>query len=255
MRPCTKHFVVTTKDCIAVGGHFYSALAFNDTMMAMIVEHFAGDVVTNNQHSKSPLILFKLAEHYRSTMKTTKETPKGVHNFAKIKTKNKTSHSRLAHERFAYTGILPSHYQMACLVMIVLHADQLVPYLPRSSPDKLWHAEESFKKDFEQAVIIAKELCVMFREREEDKDETDEDKRTFLKAMRYVKGEFCEMAKLAKKRARKGEDGPKGVRIAQYVRKFVQETKEFAGDLDSQDIEEEENEEEEDEEDETEDDS
>ena len=57
MRSNIQHLVVTTSDCIALGGHFYSSVAYHDTLKGMIAEHFLGGIITNASHTMSPLIL------------------------------------------------------------------------------------------------------------------------------------------------------------------------------------------------------
>ena len=57
MRSFVPHFVVTTSDCLAIGGHFYSSVAYYDTLKSLIAEHFVGKNTTNASHTMSPLIL------------------------------------------------------------------------------------------------------------------------------------------------------------------------------------------------------
>jgi hypothetical protein len=60
MPPGTPHFVITTDDCFAVGGHFYNYDAIFDTMHAIVVEHYFGIVWTNTEHPTSAVLLFKM---------------------------------------------------------------------------------------------------------------------------------------------------------------------------------------------------
>jgi hypothetical protein len=59
MRPGTVHAVVTIEDCLAMGGHFYSAANYIDTLKAIIVEKHIGNKLANTQHVRSSLALFK----------------------------------------------------------------------------------------------------------------------------------------------------------------------------------------------------
>ena len=51
--------MLTTAHAIALGGHFYSSLAYSATLRALVAEHFLGSVLTNESHTLSPLLLFK----------------------------------------------------------------------------------------------------------------------------------------------------------------------------------------------------
>ena len=62
MPPGTLHFVITTKDCFAVGGHFYNMGCMPLTMEALVTEHFFGNEWTNTEHPTVPIILFKLLD-------------------------------------------------------------------------------------------------------------------------------------------------------------------------------------------------
>lgn len=66
MRPGTPHFVVTTEDCLAVGGHFYCRSTYSATLDALACIHFLGNVLTNTSHDTAPVILFKSMEYWHS---------------------------------------------------------------------------------------------------------------------------------------------------------------------------------------------
>ena len=59
MKAGTPHIVLTSKEALALGGHFYSSLHFKRTLFGMVFEHFCGDYVTNTEHTRSPLLLLK----------------------------------------------------------------------------------------------------------------------------------------------------------------------------------------------------
>ena len=64
MKPGTPHAVVTTKPSLAVGGHFYNHDTFTQTLQCLIREHYIGRVVTNDRHTDTGIILFKMAAKY-----------------------------------------------------------------------------------------------------------------------------------------------------------------------------------------------
>ena len=65
MKPYTVHYVVTTEDCLAIGGHFYSSHMYTWMLSAMVVEHYIGNLVTNTSHLHMPIILYQhFAEVY-----------------------------------------------------------------------------------------------------------------------------------------------------------------------------------------------
>lgn len=77
MMPGQPHLVMTLEYCLAIGGHFFSATNFTSTLRAITLEHFFGSVITNNDHSRSPVILFKLAVYYRDIIQNKYEFLKG----------------------------------------------------------------------------------------------------------------------------------------------------------------------------------
>ena len=68
MRPATSHFVITMRECIAFGGHFYMNEQMKMILRGIIEEHYVGRDVTNTEHLKAPLLLMKavcsIAYHY-----------------------------------------------------------------------------------------------------------------------------------------------------------------------------------------------
>jgi hypothetical protein len=64
MRPDTHHVVLTTKDSLAVGGHFFCSNTFGYTLRGIIKDHFFGTSWTNAEHAESGLVLFKLIKRY-----------------------------------------------------------------------------------------------------------------------------------------------------------------------------------------------
>lgn len=73
MKPAQPHFVITLNDCLAMGAHFYSAVTYADTLRGLAVEHYAGKLVTNTEHTTTPLFLFKLLDAHLEAWKSRKE--------------------------------------------------------------------------------------------------------------------------------------------------------------------------------------
>lgn len=67
MRPGVPHFVVTPRNCIAIGAHFYNTTQAYATLHSMIAEHYLGLHATNTEHLSSFLIWFKLLRRYEDT--------------------------------------------------------------------------------------------------------------------------------------------------------------------------------------------
>ena len=64
MRPNTIHYVISTQDTIALGGHFYNKEDYTNTLFAMVAEHFVGNLVTNTTHQNAPVILLREFSRY-----------------------------------------------------------------------------------------------------------------------------------------------------------------------------------------------
>jgi hypothetical protein len=64
MRPSTRHYVVTTEHCFAIGGHFYNRDNYSRTAISTIYQHFLGRSLNNTEHSKAAALLFRLVHQY-----------------------------------------------------------------------------------------------------------------------------------------------------------------------------------------------
>lgn len=51
MQPGTIHFVISTENCLAIGGHFYSPVTLDRTLMSMVFERYVGPSITNTTHT------------------------------------------------------------------------------------------------------------------------------------------------------------------------------------------------------------
>jgi hypothetical protein len=131
MPPCTPHFVITTDDCLAVGGHFYNYEGVFDTMRAIVVEHYFGDAWTNTDHPSAYIILFKMADELLFRMRA----------------------KRMGRP----TRDVPSARISGGLMILVLHIDQLSSR-PNGSPYKQWVGTPEFESDFGQVKDVAVEL-------------------------------------------------------------------------------------------------
>lgn len=74
MQPGTLHYVLTTSDCLAVGGHFFCGTLFHQTLRSLVTEHHLGFEITNTEHRTSVLVLFKLVSKYASMLLTNYST-------------------------------------------------------------------------------------------------------------------------------------------------------------------------------------
>lgn len=59
MPPCTPHAVLTLKDNVAIGGHFYSYCTMIRTLDALVQERYFGSIITNTEHTRAPPLLVK----------------------------------------------------------------------------------------------------------------------------------------------------------------------------------------------------
>lgn len=64
MRPGVLHFVASTEDSAAVGGHYHFSRVFSCTMKAMLMEHFFGQEITNTEHLTSGVALLHILAGY-----------------------------------------------------------------------------------------------------------------------------------------------------------------------------------------------
>lgn len=58
MNPGSPHVVLTTEDCLAVGGHYYGLRSIEKTVHMLVQEHFIGSYITNTSHGKAPFAFF-----------------------------------------------------------------------------------------------------------------------------------------------------------------------------------------------------
>lgn len=163
MMPGQAHLVMTLEYCLAVGGHFYSSTHFSATLKAITVEHYFGSLITNNDHSHSPVILFKLAAHYLNIIKE---------KVVVLASESSVSFT-LTSDTYFSTEKLPVPTELAALIILIMHMDVLRPdvfsgeaadgeegdhHLPKET---IWQDEDTFVPDFQHAKGVAMELCAL----------------------------------------------------------------------------------------------
>jgi len=107
MQPGTPHFVISTEDCLAVGGHFYSAPTLDKTMMAMVFEHYVGHLTTNTAHSKCGIVFIRMLSYVHYAYRNFNVDTIGSEDEDNV--------------------WMPSTLEVAHLVVIVSYLDQLDP--------------------------------------------------------------------------------------------------------------------------------
>lgn len=60
MQPGTVHFVISTEDCLAIGGHFYSPGTLDRTLMCMVFERYTAPNITNTAHTKCGALFMRM---------------------------------------------------------------------------------------------------------------------------------------------------------------------------------------------------
>lgn len=113
MHPGTPHFVVSVEDCLAVGGHFYSAPLFDKTMKALVIEHFIGHVVTNTGHSQCGIVLLKMMSYTKLLIERL-QAWEGIEG-------------GMDESRGHGSAWIPYEEEIAYLIVIICYLDQLDP--------------------------------------------------------------------------------------------------------------------------------
>jgi len=63
MRPNTPHAVFTMEHSIVLGGHFYSFVNLQDTVIAIIHCFVSDNLVTNTEHPDTRVLLFRMMQY------------------------------------------------------------------------------------------------------------------------------------------------------------------------------------------------
>lgn len=143
MRPGVPHFVVTTSDCLAIGGHFYCQSTFRATSHAVIWEHALGASITNAEHDTSPLIL----------MKTLYQILSQCRSWMPSEDRSKSLKKRS-------TRIHISEEELSSLAVLLLYVDKLCPQ--RTAEEKkatpAWRNSAHFKHDYKSTRALVVEM-------------------------------------------------------------------------------------------------
>ena len=163
MSPGTPHFVITTNDCFTVGAHFYNICCMKHSLDAVVNEHFLGTEWTNDEYPTAPITLFKLMDDIRLQVLADKCGMYILHP------------RHLMSPTICILIHIPDEIdatdeEIAYLVVLVVHIDQLEPMRTESSVRERWVGTDNFIHDFKQIQWIAQELCgEMFRQNDEFK--------------------------------------------------------------------------------------
>ena len=154
MRPGTVHGVLTTDHCIVSGGHFYNSTTFVESAKSIINDHYYGDVTTNTEHDRAIFYFFKIVCAYVEACDMQKH----------LEGENKGWECSVLFS-FGLTNVfvfvvdLPSDDNIAALIFIVDHADQLSPYMHADASTRTaWVLSKEFASDFFYAKMKCHEL-------------------------------------------------------------------------------------------------
>ncbi|KAH8115489.1 hypothetical protein DFH11DRAFT_1725722 [Phellopilus nigrolimitatus] len=135
MPPGMPHIVLTLKDCLAIGGHYYNTAMYWRSLLALTWEHYFGAFITNTEHPKSPFAFFAALES----------------NYLAFRSHN-TSHTKIED----WDGF-PGWEGLATLIVLVVHMDKLDPTMLKVQREQ-WQGTAEFANDFERALDLALEL-------------------------------------------------------------------------------------------------
>ena len=154
MRPGTVHGVLTTDHCVVSGGHFYNSTMFVESAKSIVKDHYYGDVTTNTEHDWAIFYFFKIVCAYVEACNMEKH----------LDGENKGSKCSVLFcfaliNVFVFVVDLPSDDNMAALIFIVDHADQLSPYMHADASSRTaWVLSKEFASDFFYAKKKSHEL-------------------------------------------------------------------------------------------------
>ena len=66
MRPGTPHAVITVKDCLSVGGHFYSTATYELSAKSWMHEYYIHPYITNSEHPSALIFGLKTLEYFKT---------------------------------------------------------------------------------------------------------------------------------------------------------------------------------------------
>lgn len=134
-------------DSLAAGGHFYCGVAYERTLTAFIVEHYCGAMTTNTDHDTSGLELFKVVSAY-------------LHAYQALFRDRGANVRKLAVEAYFPGKEVPASQDLAALLLLVLHMDQLHPEVVEGDGTTEWERSAAFDHDFRWATRLTYSLLV-----------------------------------------------------------------------------------------------
>lgn len=148
MRPGTPHFVISSEDCLAIGGHFYSWKTLDKTMMAMVFERYVGTLTTNTAHSKCGIVFIRMLSYLTCVRNNHKTDDDGLWK--------------------------PAEQELAHLIVITSYLSQLAPAsfeditedIKTDSEDE--GVEDEKERDERKAAAIARKAAFLERFEKDD---------------------------------------------------------------------------------------
>ena len=150
----TIYGMLTTDHCVVSGGHFYNSMTFVESAKLIIKDHYYSDVTTNIEHDQAIFYFFKIVCTYVEACDMEKH----------LDSENKDSKCSVLFcfaliNVFVFVVNLPLDNNMAALIFIVNHADQLSPYMHAdTSSQTAWVLSKEFASDFFYAKKKSHEL-------------------------------------------------------------------------------------------------
>jgi hypothetical protein len=147
MRPGTRHYVVTTENCLAIGGHFYNRDNFSRTAIGIIHQHFLGVSLNNTEHSRATVILFRLVhQYYQCYHMENKDIAKCLRSCMFLILFGQISFL------IVQKGIFPKPKELIWLMLVVFYLPYLSPENDEDAPaEVIWQTTDRFKYDYAHA--------------------------------------------------------------------------------------------------------
>ncbi|KAH8119829.1 hypothetical protein DFH11DRAFT_1556784 [Phellopilus nigrolimitatus] len=128
--PGVQYFEANIDNCLTIGGNFYCGLHFTGILSAMTIKHQVRNVLVPSPWPSSPVIFFKILDSLLQTVNDRKEM--GVEDMP---------------YRF------PSCNQIAALLILVNHMDQLAP---GDNNSQAWQNTDAFRADHAHAKRLVR---------------------------------------------------------------------------------------------------
>lgn len=143
MQADTVHTVATGRTAFCIGGHFYSLATMWRTLTGLTKEHGFGGVITNTEHVKMPILLFKLVDYFTQ-----------IAEFSGESAFSGESHTLLCRTSniLASSDAVKNRRGIAFLCITVAYMDGLSPLLPEGCSSEQWVGTEEFEADHKYAT-------------------------------------------------------------------------------------------------------